>query len=256
MFETSVVRARTQAARGRLSLLIASVIAHTAAILGAVTVSVATIDFPDTAPDEYAEAPVFMPVQIPPPLGNPNGGAPAKPAQPAPQPQKPADPQNQITAPSNVPEDLTPVDAPSTGAGEGEPTGTGTEPGPIGVPWGTDGEVGPLDAPPSPIVPQQPIVEEKVYQPHEVKAPVLLHRVEPVYPPAMVRAGVPATVVVRCIIDKNGHVQDPEVIVPAMPPFNAEVLRVITKWRFTPGSVRGQAVDSYFHLTVTFNVRR
>ena len=255
MFETSVVRAQTQAARGRFGVLTVSIIAHTAIIVGAVAVSVASVDFPATAPDEYSMAPpLLFPVQIPPPLGNPNAGAPPRPAQPATQPQ-PAQPQpNQITAPSTVPETVTPVETSTTGAGDALASGTGTETGPIGVPWGTDQSMGELDAPPSPIVPQLP--EPRVYQPHEVKAPVLLRRVEPVYPQTMLRAGLPATVVVRCIIDKNGHVKEPEVIVPAMAPFNAEVMRVITQWRFTPGSVNGQAVDSYFHLTVTFAVRR
>jgi TonB family protein len=254
MFETSVVRAQTQAPRGRFGMLTVSIIAHTAVIVGAVAVSVASVEFPATAPDEYSMAPLFMPVQIPPPLGNPNAGAP-RPAQAQPRPQ-PAQQQqpNQITAPSTVPETVTPIETSSTGAGDALASGTGTEPGPIGVPWGTENSVGELDAPPSPIVAQVP--EPRVYQPHEVKAPVLRRRVEPAYPQAMVRAGVSATVVVRCIIDRNGHVKDPEVIVPAMQPFNAEVMRVITQWRFTPGSVNGQAVDSYFHLTVSFAVRR
>jgi protein TonB len=72
----------------------------------------------------------------------------------------------------------------------------------------------------------------------------------------MMKAGLPATVVVRCIIDRNGHVRDAEVIVPAMPPFNAEVLKAVAQWRFTPGMLNGQPVDTYMNLTVRFEVKR
>ncbi|MEO8381113.1 MAG: energy transducer TonB [Acidobacteriota bacterium] len=254
MFETSVVQAQGTKARGRFGLLTASIIAHTAVAFGAVAVSIASVDFPITAPDEYQLPPVVMTVRIPPPLGNPNGGAPPKPAQPA--PVKPAAPPAGITAPPTIPDTVTPVASESPVSGDANPNPSGTEPGPIGVPWGQKDSIGDLDAPPVPIgVPVQ--VEEKIYQPYEVKAPVLLRRVEPRYPQSLVRTGLSATVVVRCIIDKNGHVQNPEVIVPAsMPPFNGEVMRVISQWRFTPGSVRGQAVDSYFDLTVRFAVTR
>src|SRR3712207_4529273 len=100
MFETSVVRAQAQPAGSRLSLLTMSLIAHSAVVIGAIAASIATVDFPTHAPDEFAQAPVMLPVRIPPPLGNPNGGAPRP--QPAQQRQAtPPPPQpNQLTAPS------------------------------------------------------------------------------------------------------------------------------------------------------------
>jgi protein TonB len=254
MFETSVVRARAQAARGRFSLLTVSVVAHTAIIVGVVAISIASVDFPATAPDEYARAPVFATVQIPPPLGNPNGGAPPRrPEQQQQQRPAPAQP-SQTTAPPVVPENVTPVETQSNGNGDTLTSGTGTEPGPIGVPWGDPDSPGELDAPP--VVAAPPRVEERVYEAHEVKRPVILTKVEPRYPQAMMKAGLPATVVVRCIIDKKGHVRDAEVIVPAMPPFNAEVLKAVGQWRFTPGMLNGQPVDTYMNLTVRFEVKR
>lgn len=255
MFETSVVRAQAQAATGRLSLLTASVIAHTAIVLGTVAVSIASVDFPAVAPAEYSRAPVFAAVQIPPPLGNPNGGARPQAAQ-TPPAQKP--PANQITAPVTVPETVTPADAPSNGAGGAEGDKPGTVPGPIGVPWGVDQSIGDLDGPPVADVPvqvQQP--EERIYQPHEVVAPVLVRRVDPRYPPQLVKAAVPATVVVRCVIDRSGHVRDAEIVVPAaMAPFNAEVLSAMPQWRYKPATFAGRPVDSYLMLTVHFSVTR
>jgi len=258
MFETSVIRAEAKAATGRLSLLSVSVIAHTAIVVGAIAISIASVEFPAVAPDEYSRAPVFASVQIPPPLGNPNGGA--RPQQQPPAQKPPAPQPNQVTAPSLIPQEITPAEQPSAGTAqmEGEGDGpAGTVPGPVGVPWGTENSIGDLDAPPLVDVPAQPQVEEKVYQPHEVAAPVLIRKVDPRYPPQLQRVGVPATVVVRCIIDKQGNVRDAEVVVPAsMAPFNTEVLNVLPQWKYKPATFAGKPVDSYLMLTVRFSVTR
>jgi periplasmic protein TonB len=254
MFETSVVRAQAQAARGRFSLLTISIIAHSAVVIGAIAVSIASIDFPTNAPDEFGQAPMFMPVRIPPPLGNPNGGAPkpqpvaAKPVVTPPQPNP-----NQLTAPADIPNTIPTLEAPSNGNSTttGDPNATSTEP--IGVPWGVKDSIGDLDAPRAPVTNQQP-VEEKIYEVHEVKAPVLLHRVTPPYPQQLVGTRMKATVVVRCIIDKNGRVRDPQIVRPALPPFNQAVIGAVQQWRYTPGSRNGIAVETYLSVNVTFAV--
>jgi TonB family protein len=251
MFETSVIQGAPKATGGRLSLLTISLIAHTAVIVGVLAASIATVDFPTFAPDEFAQAPIFMPMVIPPPLGVLNGGAarqpePARPPAPPPQPQT-----NQITAPGIVPDTVIPVATPSTGDSTSTGDSSATSTLPLGVPWGVKDSVGELDAPPG-VMPVQP-VEEKIYEVHEVKAPVALFKPHPPYPQSLIKTRMRATVIVRCVIDKNGQVRDPQVIVPApMAPFNDAVLNTVQRWRFTPGSLRGQAVDTYLNLTVNF----
>lgn len=254
MFETSVIQGQPSVAAGRLSLLTISIVAHSAVVVGAIVVSIASVDFPSMAPDEFAQAPTFLPVLVPPPLGVLQGGAvkPAeasKPAAPPPQPQP-----NQVTAPSAVPDDVPQLEPASTGPstpGTGVPGATSTEP--LGVPWGVKDSVGPLDGPPG-VVQAAPEVE-KIYEAHEVKAPVGIYRPAPPYPPLLIKAKMPATVVVRCVIDKNGRVRDPQITLPArMAPFNESVLATVTKWRFTPGSLNGEAVETYLSLTVHFSV--
>jgi protein TonB len=254
MFETSVIQGQARPAAGRLSLLTISLIAHSAVIIGAVAFSVASVDFPSTAPDEYSQPPMFRPVLVPPPLGVQNGGAvkppePIRAATPPPQPQP-----NQLTAPSTIPETVTvAASTPSTGTSTttGDPNATSTEP--LGVPWGTKDSLGSLDAPPG-IVAAQP-VPEKIYEASEVKAPVALFRPPPAYPQVMLRARMPATVVVRCIIGSNGLVRDPEVIVPSrIDAFNKAVVTAVQQWRFKPGTLNGQPVDSYLNLTVNFSI--
>lgn len=253
MFETSLVHVRPGGARRRAGLLTTSIIAHTAVIFGSVAVSLASVDFPRVAPDEYRAAPSFA--AVPPPLGNPNGGGRAQ-QPPASRPQTPPPLPTEPTAPNTVPDETTPADAPSTGGNDaGGSDAPGLEPGPRGVPWGDPNSVATdLDLPP--VVPQTPAVEDRIYQAHEVKAPVILRRVEPRYPQSMIRVGMSATVVVRCVIDKQGNVRNPQVLVSSMPPFNAAVLDAVEQWKFTPGTLRGQPVDTYLELKVTFAVRR
>jgi protein TonB len=258
MFETSIVSQQNAQPARRVRLFTVSLIAHTAVIFGTVAVSIASVDFPAQAPDEYRTAPQFA-VSLPPPLGDPNGGArpQPKPAQPA---QTPPPQANQVTAPPAIPDEVTPAEPStiaSTGSGDatGESDGPGLVEGPVGVPWGDPNSVATdLTAPPS--VPTVPQVEERIYQASEVKAPVILRKVEPRYPSSMSRVGMAATVMVRCIIDKNGNVRDPQVIVSSMPPFNASVLEAIKQWKFTPGTLRGQPVETYLDLNVRFEVKR
>jgi periplasmic protein TonB len=256
MFETSVIHAQAAAARGRVPLLGISIVAHSAVVIGAVAVSIASVSFPAHAPKEFALAPMLMRVTVPPPLGNPNGGATQKPQpQPAQKPQTPPP----LTAPAQTP-DVTPVATqPAATATTGDPTttaGPGTEPGPRGQLWGTEGSLGDLDAPPATsTAPAAPPVEQRIYRVGEVKAPVLLHRVEPVYPPMFVRAHMPGKVALHCVIDKNGRVHDAQVVFATNSAFADAVLRSLDSWRYTPASLHGEAVDCYLDLSVDFGVR-
>ena len=253
MFETSTIRAKAIPSRGKYTLLTVSLIAHSAIIIGAITIGLVSVRFPLNAPDEFARAPIFNVVQIPPPLGNPNGGAKPKPQQP-PQ-QKPAVtvPPAQQTAPPAMPETTQPAHSESTGSDTTTTSGDGTVPGPIGVPWGTKDSIGSLDAPPA-AIPATP-VQEKVYTVGEVKSPTIINRIEPQYPPALMRAKVPGKVSVHCIIDKNGRVRDAQVVYATMPAFGESVLRAMKDWRYQPASLNGTAVECYLDLTVDFGVR-
>jgi TonB family protein len=256
MFETSMVLAQPRPAGRRVGLLTVSLIAHTAAIVGAVAVSVASVDFPKDAPNESA---LFVQVAPPPPLGNPNGGAPPKPAAapPVKKPDVAPPPPDQITAPADVPEETPVLDAPSTGdANVTAEDGDGRVPGPIGVPWGDPNGVGPLDAPPSPIVNVPPVEEQKIYHvAGDVKAPVLITRVDPLYPEIMRRIRMNKTVAIKGVIDRSGRVRDPEVVMGDQGPFDDAVIKAVRQWRYKPGTLNGQAVDTYLHVTVTFSIR-
>jgi periplasmic protein TonB len=250
MFETSIVKERVAAQR-RAGVFGASIAAHSIIISAVILASIGSVSFPAKAPNEM---PVFMPVapiELPTPRGNPN--APRQPQQ-HPQQQPPAQHAQtappQITAPNTIP-NATPV-LTST-------TGDATTPGPIGPStdrWGTpDGDPNVIDIGQSPSTPGT-AVPDVIYQPGvDVKSAVILHRVTPPYPHAAMTARIPGWVIVKCVIGKTGEVRDVEIVKSSMAIFEQPAIDALRQWKFAPGYFRGQAVDTYFELRITFEVR-
>ena len=257
MFDTSLVRPRTVAAPRRFALLSASIVIHSCVAFATVVTSIASVEFPGDAPKQVDIYRPADPISLPPALGP--GGPPQSKPQPqtVPPPVQKQQPQEQ-TAPAVVPDEMPDVEVPSAndvastdGRGLSDGVGTGNPGGgdPLGVPGGV-GNVpggtgtGPADAN-GPLVPVG-----------EVKSARVLRRVEPRYPQSMIVARIrSATVTVRCVVDRDGNVRDPEVLTSSFPPFNAAVIDAVRQWKFAPGTHRGAAVETYFELTVKFEVR-
>jgi len=244
MFETSVVRVRAAAAAPRrFGLLSASVAFHSLVIFAAVAMTVKSVDLPNRAPNTFEILRPMIPVVIPPALGTPNAAPKPAPAQPqaAPRPAPPAGP----TAPAVIPDAVVPVAATTVATSAGTGTGEETPGSPIGVPGGigtSDTAAGPATG--------------GVLTPGgEVKEAVVLHRVEPVYPRVALAAHMNGTVVVRCIIGKDGVCRDAEIVTSTFAAFNQPAIDAVSQWRFAPGTYRGQVVLTYFELTVRFNVK-
>lgn len=235
MFDTSYIRPRALAAPRRYGLLTASIGLHSGVAIALIAMSIATVEFPDRSPDQTDVYRPLAAVVVP---------RPEQPVRSAPVAVVRSDSAPPIAAPADTSpvtsEPLTPGDAttgPFTGepgqsgtGGDpnGEPGGTGTDPANGGVPFAPGGEVRPAR---------------------------VLTRVEPRYPPAFSRVGVSATVKIRCVIDSNGRIRNPEILLSSFPPFNQSVLDAVERWTFAPGTLRGQPVDTYFELTVTFKSR-
>jgi TonB family protein len=248
MFETSIVRERVAAQR-RASVFGASIAAHSIVITAVILASVSSTSFPTKAPNEL---PVFMPVapiEIPPPRGNPNA-----PRQPQQQPQPAQHVQTApaaITAPPTIP-DATPVLTSTAGdATASGPIGNST-----GDRWGTpDGDPNAIDIGQPASTPSIG-VPDVIYQPGvDVKSAVVLHRVQPPYPHAAMVARIPGWVIVKCVIGKTGEVRDVEIVKSSMAIFEQPAIDALRQWKFAPGYFHGQAVDTYFELKITFEVR-
>ncbi|MBK5260334.1 MAG: TonB family protein [Thermoanaerobaculia bacterium] len=250
MFDTSLVRSRAVVAPQRVTLVAISIGLHSAIAAAVVFAAIASVEFPNEAPDQIAvfRAVTNPPPPPPPPAGPPKAKLPGVVIPKQPLTAQPAEP----TPPLEIP-DQTPVLEPSQGNGEqttGEPGGQpGGEPG--GVPGGTPGGTG------ESLEPGVPANGGLPYQPGgEIRSARILQRVEPAYPRAMIGARLQNVIVtVRCVIDKNGRSRDAKIIRSSYPPFNAAVLDALEKWTFAAGTRHGQPVDTWFELTVRFNVR-
>lgn len=251
MFETSVVQARV--AQRRYSLLSVSLAAHSLVIIAVLAASITSMSFPKAPPHEYQ---VFYQQAAPPP-------PPAAPHQPTPQPVQ-AHPA--ATTPAVVPHaaltpmPLTPNQIPNTiptvpaasSNDSGPAIGNSATPGSgsgsdVGDPNGVD--IGQTAANTTPVA-------DTVFHPGaEVKPAAVLYRVEPEYPRSALTARMSGTVVLKCIVDKNGNVRDAEVVTSSFGAFNGPALNALQQWRFAPGSFRGKPVDTWFELTIRFQPR-
>jgi periplasmic protein TonB len=240
MFETAVVR--TRAADRRYSWLTFSLAAHTAAVAAVLASSVATVRLPDQAPRLMVS---FVPISDPPPpaLGTPNP-APARPrAVAATAPRVPVAP-IPVTAPTVIPDTIAPA-APSAPASDPGPVTT------IGVPDGSRIGIGTQ----RPSASATPDAAGPLPIGNGVKSPIVLHRVEPIYPPLAIRAHMSGSVVLECIIDKSGRIRDVRVENSSFGAFEQPAIDAVRQWLFSPGTLNGQPVDTIFQLTVRFQVK-
>ncbi|MEO8036491.1 MAG: energy transducer TonB, partial [Acidobacteriota bacterium] len=132
------------------------------------------------------------------------------------------------------------------GGGSGNRRGSGS----VGTEGGSDTGVG--DAP---AVTAAPDAVGPLLVQGEVKAPVVIHRVQPEFPEIARRAHKGGVVRVLCIIDKTGAVVNARVVSSTFAAFDQPALDAVQQWRFVPGSLRGHSVDTFFELTVTFSLR-
>ena len=76
------------------------------------------------------------------------------------------------------------------------------------------------------------------------------------YPEQAVADSIEGRVICRMVIHKDGSVSDAEVLRGVDPLLDAEAVRVIEampKW--TPGKVKGEAVDAYLPVPVVFRLK-
>ena len=87
------------------------------------------------------------------------------------------------------------------------------------------------------------------------KIPQPLHRVEPLYPQRARKQGICGKVVLRFLVEADGHVSRPSIL-EANPVgyFEQSALDAIRHWRFKPGVFRGRAVATWVVLPVQFQL--
>jgi TonB family protein len=88
----------------------------------------------------------------------------------------------------------------------------------------------------------------------DVKAPVVLVHVNPVYPEEARRERVSGMVILETVIDHTGAVRDIKVLKGLPHGLSEAAIDAVKRWVFKPGTVNGEAVDVVFNLTINFRL--
>jgi TonB family protein len=88
----------------------------------------------------------------------------------------------------------------------------------------------------------------------DVKAPVAISRVEPLYPEQARNERISGIVILETLIDHNGVVKDITVRKPLPLGLSEAAVDAVKQWTFKPGTRNGEAVDVIFDLTINFKL--
>lgn len=247
---TSAFRFRSLEAAGHHSLARArgatftlSVVVHTALVAAVIIVPV-LFDDALPAPSDALRAFFVSPAEVappPPPPPPPAAGARVVPKAPAaarlPESTK-------LTAPVEIPQEMPPPETLSFGVEGGVPGGVeGGVPG--GVVGGIVGGL-PAEAPPPPA--------KVVRVGGMLRAPKILHRVQPEYPELARAARLQAMVILEAHVGTSGLVQDVKVL-RGQPLFDAAAIAAVKQWRYVPLLLNGQPTEFILTVTIVFNLK-
>ncbi|HEX7153514.1 MAG TPA: energy transducer TonB [Thermoanaerobaculia bacterium] len=88
----------------------------------------------------------------------------------------------------------------------------------------------------------------------EVKAPVVIKRVDPVYAEEARKARISGIVIVETIITESGDVGDIRLLKSILPAIDLAAMDAVRQWKFQPGTMDGVPVPVIFNLTVNFKL--
>ena len=86
----------------------------------------------------------------------------------------------------------------------------------------------------------------------DVKAPVVIKRVEPKYTEAAKRDRIAGIAILEAVITRDGDVRDVTVLKGLPGGLSESAADAVMQWKFRPGTCKGEPVDVIFNLTVNF----
>lgn len=138
-----------------------------------------------------------------------------------------------------------PSDETDRGPGDpGEPGIPGPDGGLVGVPFGPGGD-------------GDGIPESSGRPPRpggDIRAPVLLTRVDPVYPETARRVGLQGVVFLEAIIAASGDIEEVAVVRSGGPFFDSAAVAAVRRWKYRPATLNGRAVRVLLNVTVSFRL--
>jgi|SRR5688572_9841975 len=183
----------------------------------------------------------------PPPAPPPPPAKPSAPVKPSAQPQA-VPSTREVVAPAEVPTAIEPEQMAPPAVEDGVPGGVEG-----GVPGGiVGGVVSGLPEPPPP--PPAPPPGGLVRIIGDIQPPALLHRVEPIYPPAAVIARLQGLVILEALVDRDGTVAEVRVVRSAGSVLDREALIAVRQWRYAPFMQNGQRERFVLRVMLSFSV--
>src|SRR5688572_10192727 len=88
----------------------------------------------------------------------------------------------------------------------------------------------------------------------DVKAPVVIQRIDPVYPPEAKDKRIAGIVITEVMVDRNGNVVDVRVLKPLPYGLDQAAVDAVRQWKFRPGTRNGEPVGVFFNLTTKFEL--
>ena len=99
----------------------------------------------------------------------------------------------------------------------------------------------------------QPVMPQRVRVSQGVTTGLLIHKVEPTYPMLARSARIQGNVVLKAIIDKEGNIQDLQ-LVSGHPMLVPAAIQAVKQWRYRPYLLNGQPVEVETTITVIFSL--
>lgn len=95
----------------------------------------------------------------------------------------------------------------------------------------------------------------KVYDPKNLdQQPVARSQTRPLYPFEMRRNGIGGEAVVDFIVDTNGDVLNAYAVSSSRQEFEAAAVTAVSQWKFKPGRVRGENVNTHMQVPIRFTL--
>lgn len=107
--------------------------------------------------------------------------------------------------------------------------------------------------PPAPTQPERPAVSAPVRRSEGVQSALLIHRVEPRYPPLAQQIHREGTVQLHAVISRDGTIESLEVL-SGDPLFIRSAMDAVREWRYRPTVLSGEPVQVETYITVYFRL--
>jgi TonB family protein len=87
-----------------------------------------------------------------------------------------------------------------------------------------------------------------------ISKPTVRERVAPKYPPEMREQGISGRIIARLVIDKDGFVQDVEIVESPAGAFSEAATEALEQWTFEPATLNGDPVAVSYIVTLMFRL--